>query len=205
MCDSPERPHHSDNAYESTTPEDTSELARKNAIKAKQHIRPVEAYTPSKNMFSPMLRTDEPGHTHTHVRRLHTHTEEGADSSGEFDLDHSGYSTDLMFDENTHQPSTPERAPLPSKPETPPRQQEPEPEPEQEQEQQAEEEEDEDVFNPYHFIAYLPEYQSVCVPGKICLPPPSSNRPTLVLDLDETLVHCTVEPVPKPDLIFPVE
>lgn len=205
IAQTPERPHHSDNAYESTTPEDTSELARKNAIKAKQHIRPVEAYTPSKNMFSPMLRTDqEHGPGHTHVRRLHTHAEEGADSSGEFDLDHSGYSTDLMFDENTH-PSTPERAPLPSKPETPPRQQEPEPEPEPEQEQQAEEEEDEDVFNPYHFIAYLPDYQSVCVSGKICLPPPSSNKPTLVLDLDETLVHCTVEPVPKPDLIFPVD
>ncbi|ETO21460.1 nuclear lim interactor-interacting protein [Reticulomyxa filosa] len=27
---------------------------------------------------------------------------------------------------------------------------------------------------------------------------------TLVLDLDETLVHCTIEPSPKPDIIFPV-
>lgn len=28
---------------------------------------------------------------------------------------------------------------------------------------------------------------------------------TLVLDLDETLVHCSVEPVEKPDVIFPVD
>ena len=27
---------------------------------------------------------------------------------------------------------------------------------------------------------------------------------TLVLDLDETLVHCSVEPIPRPDVIFPV-
>lgn len=25
-----------------------------------------------------------------------------------------------------------------------------------------------------------------------------------MLDLDETLVHCSVEPIPKPDIIFPV-
>ena len=29
-------------------------------------------------------------------------------------------------------------------------------------------------------------------------------KPTLALDLDETLVHCTVEPIDKPDLVFPV-
>jgi len=28
--------------------------------------------------------------------------------------------------------------------------------------------------------------------------------PTLVLDLDETLVHCSVDPLPQPDYIFSV-
>ncbi|RYY69430.1 hypothetical protein EON63_23665 [archaeon] len=33
----------------------------------------------------------------------------------------------------------------------------------------------------------------------------TGKLPTLVLDLDETLVHCTVDPVDKADVIFPVE
>jgi hypothetical protein len=75
----------------------------------------------------------------------------------------------------------------------------------------------------------------VAIPGKICLPQRSGKYLTrsasasasaassiaghgsgalhmagrgpitLVLDLDETLVHCTVEPVPDPDMVFPVE
>jgi len=70
------------------------------------------------------------------------------------------------------------------------------------------EEIDEDEFNPYLFIKSLPDYPSV-VPypqSKICLPPkdPSDPRITLVLDLDETLVHCTVEPIADADMIFPV-
>lgn len=72
------------------------------------------------------------------------------------------------------------------------------------------EEEEEEVFNPYYFISSLPPHSSI-VPdmSKICLPPPaecrqSQQKPTLVLDLDETLVHCTVEPIEKPDLVFPV-
>mmetsp|Transcript_6799 Transcript_6799/g.14750 ORF Transcript_6799/g.14750 Transcript_6799/m.14750 type:complete len:317 (-) Transcript_6799:366-1316(-) len=69
-----------------------------------------------------------------------------------------------------------------------------------------EEEEDLDEFNPYFFIAHLPLYESVCEKGKICLPPQrrEGQRPTLALDLDETLVHCTVEPIANPDVIFPV-
>jgi CTD small phosphatase-like protein 2 len=70
-----------------------------------------------------------------------------------------------------------------------------------------EEEEEENAFNPYFFMALLPEYSTVMIKDKICLPPISNeiiNRPTLVLDLDETLVHCTVEPIENPDLIFPV-
>jgi len=67
---------------------------------------------------------------------------------------------------------------------------------------------EDEEFNPYLFIKSLPEYASV-VPypqSKICLPPkdPSSPPITLVLDLDETLVHCTVEPIPDADMIFPV-
>jgi CTD small phosphatase-like protein 2 len=71
---------------------------------------------------------------------------------------------------------------------------------------EEEEEEDEEVFNPYLFIANLPPHASVVIKDKICLPPPdaTNRRPTLALDLDETLVHCTVEPIPKPDLTFPV-
>ena len=45
----------------------------------------------------------------------------------------------------------------------------------------------------------------VVIKNKICLPalvPNRSHRPTLALDLDETLVHCTVEPIAKPDLTF---
>jgi len=66
----------------------------------------------------------------------------------------------------------------------------------------------EDEFNPYFFIKSLPSY-SLVVPdpcAKICLPPKRGSDPriSLVLDLDETLVHCTVEPVMDADMIFPV-
>ncbi len=77
------------------------------------------------------------------------------------------------------------------------------------EEEEEEDEEADDVFNPYSFIAGLPHHDSVKVRGKVCLPATSAPstlnpRTTLVLDLDETLVHCTVEPIPKPDLVFPV-
>lgn len=83
---------------------------------------------------------------------------------------------------------------------------------EEDEEGEDEDEEDEedydDVFNPYQFIAGLPDHKAVQVPNKIVLPPLPPDFPkdklTLVLDLDETLVHCTVDPVEKPDLIFPV-
>lgn len=69
------------------------------------------------------------------------------------------------------------------------------------------EENEEEIFNPYLFIASLPSHSSVMDVGKICLPSQSTNVTsiqTLVLDLDETLVHCTVEPIDKPDMVFPV-
>lgn len=73
---------------------------------------------------------------------------------------------------------------------------------------EEDEEEDEDEFNPYLFIKYLPQYHTV-VPDpshKICLPSKDPGDPpiSLVLDLDETLVHCTVEPIQDADMTFPV-
>lgn len=71
---------------------------------------------------------------------------------------------------------------------------------------QEEDEMDEAVFNPYHFISELPSLSSIDRIG-VSLPPQAetdSGKPTLVLDLDETLVHCTVEAIDKPDMTFPV-
>ena len=66
---------------------------------------------------------------------------------------------------------------------------------------------DEDEFNPYAFIKSLPSYDMVApLRPPIALPPKNKDSPpiSLVLDLDETLVHCTVEPVEDADLVFPV-
>ena len=66
---------------------------------------------------------------------------------------------------------------------------------------------EEEEFNPYLFIKHLPPYSMVqSLRPSITLPPkdPSAPPVTLVLDLDETLVHCTVEPTPDADLQFPV-
>ena len=66
----------------------------------------------------------------------------------------------------------------------------------------------EEEFNPYLFIKRLPIYSSVApFEERIHLPPKDEDDPrqTLVLDLDETLVHCTVEPnTPNVDMVFPV-
>ena len=68
------------------------------------------------------------------------------------------------------------------------------------------EDDGEEIFNPYLFIANLPPHAAVRDQSKICLPPALLSSPelTLVLDLDETLVHCTVDPIQNPDLVFPV-
>jgi hypothetical protein len=71
-------------------------------------------------------------------------------------------------------------------------------------EQGEEEEEEEEEFNPFLFMHALPAHASVQIKGKLCLPPKKTDRLTLTLDLDETLVHCTVDPVPNPDHIFNV-
>jgi len=70
---------------------------------------------------------------------------------------------------------------------------------------------DTDEFNPWQFIQSLPPYQTVqhqC--PAVTLPPlQDPHKKTLVLDLDETLVHCSIEePDPEsqpPDLEFPVQ
>lgn len=72
----------------------------------------------------------------------------------------------------------------------------------------SEESYEEDEFNPYVFIKSLPAYDLVApLRPPIALPPKSPDAPpiSLVLDLDETLVHCTVEPVDDADLVFPVD
>ncbi|RLN58588.1 hypothetical protein BBJ29_005493 [Phytophthora kernoviae] len=65
----------------------------------------------------------------------------------------------------------------------------------------------EQEFNPFFFMKTLPKYEDI-VAGKrpISLPERSRNAPKicLVLDLDETLVHCSVDEVKNPHLQFPV-
>jgi hypothetical protein len=152
--------------------------------------------TPSKVLFSPGLRTDpatgavpHPANHHHLQNNLHEQDEE----EDEEDVDENHLADGA--------PSTPtvEAIPAPSGNDTP------------QQQEQVEEEDDCDEFNPYQFIAYLPPHASVCIMDKICLPAltgPAAKKQdllTLALDLDETLVHCTVEPIAKPDLVFPVK
>jgi len=69
-------------------------------------------------------------------------------------------------------------------------------------------EEKEEEFNPYTFIKNLPS-RSRSSPNEtplVLLPPLLPTDPifTLVLDLDETLVHCSTDSLAHPDLVFPV-
>jgi CTD small phosphatase-like protein 2 len=83
----------------------------------------------------------------------------------------------------------------------------PAPEPEEGGEDDASYEYEYEAFNPYLFIKLLPAYSTVAprVP-RIVLPKKSLRSPeiSLVLDLDETLVHCSVDPIPDADVTFPV-
>jgi len=66
---------------------------------------------------------------------------------------------------------------------------------------------DEDDFNPYLFIKLLPRYEDVAPRRRrVVLPRKARGAPkiSLVLDLDETLVHCSIEPIPDADLTFSV-
>jgi len=78
-------------------------------------------------------------------------------------------------------------------------------EPKVEHKREEEEADDDDVFNPYQFISALPPHETVAIRNKICLPPSNTSQITLALDLDETLVHCTIEPIVNPDIVFPVK
>ena len=65
-------------------------------------------------------------------------------------------------------------------------------------------------FNPYAFIKSLPPYHDVCPPltaRPVFLPKKTRTSPpiTLVLDLDETLVHCSIDPISNADLTFKVD
>jgi len=149
-------------------------LSRKSSIRKDQS--PEVPCTPSKIMFSPALRAEQIANARA---KLKAQLAKGnAGDSGSSEDEFLIHSKDLEVEE------TPEV---------------------KETEQEADDMDD--VFNPYLFIANLPSLSTVHDKDKICLPPPSNAEkplPTLVLDLDETLVHCTVEPVPKPDLVFPV-
>jgi NLI interacting factor-like phosphatase len=67
---------------------------------------------------------------------------------------------------------------------------------------------DDDEFNPWTFIQTLPPYETL-QPNPVTLPPArDSTKKCLVLDLDETLVHCSVDApangTAPSDLTFPV-
>ncbi|KAK8827036.1 hypothetical protein WA577_007537, partial [Blastocystis sp. JDR] len=73
---------------------------------------------------------------------------------------------------------------------------------------EVENEVDDSEFNPVIIIKTLPPYHTLpaLYRQKRILPPKREGTPeyTLVLDLDETLVHCTMERNPSADLVFPI-
>jgi len=71
---------------------------------------------------------------------------------------------------------------------------------------QEEGEEEFEEFDPFLFIANLPEPSEEQLKRPVCLSPRTKETPpvTLVLDLDETLVHCSTEPLESAELQFPV-
>lgn len=64
---------------------------------------------------------------------------------------------------------------------------------------------EEEEFDPFMFIKSLPPLSEI-KNRRVCLPKKSPGAPriTLALDLDETLVHCSVSPLEKAELTFKV-
>lgn len=77
---------------------------------------------------------------------------------------------------------------------------------EHESEEVQDDDGDVDEFDPYLFIANLPHLHTVQMKRPVALPPKRDTDPeiTLVLDLDETLVHCSTEPMDHHEITFPV-
>lgn len=64
----------------------------------------------------------------------------------------------------------------------------------------------EDEFDPFLFIKNLPPLSAAMRNRKSPIPKKSKRSPpiTLALDLDETLVHCSVQPIEKAEMTFSV-
>lgn len=66
--------------------------------------------------------------------------------------------------------------------------------------------EDEEEFDPFIFIKHLPPLSAAARNRKSPIPMKAKDAPhiTLALDLDETLVHCSVQPIDNAELTFNV-
>lgn len=67
-------------------------------------------------------------------------------------------------------------------------------------------ESEEEEFDPFLFISELPPLSAEISNRPAMLPKKTRQSPpiSLVLDLDETLVHCSITPIPNAELTFPV-